>query len=134
MSIGKFYKIVYGYGEGDYIPIQAEELHKAFVLAMEGGKAVFEAGFLQNRGNDIFRIQEDWHTAKGWNKSHKMDDFDWADVKPLQEDYRKTLNNGRDLAEYIIKENRRDLLEKPDSEAFKELKQLESPLRKNWLQ
>lgn len=120
----KYYKIVYGYGEDDYHPITQEELHKAYVLAMEGGKAIFKSGFLQNRGKDFFRIEEDWHTTKGWVKNWKMTADDYFDVKPLESSYRKTMENGRLLAEYIIKENKRELLALPASQAFNEIREL----------
>lgn len=38
--------------------------------------------------------------------------------------------NGKLLAEYIVKENRRDLLQKPASDAFKEIKKLATPQSK----
>ena len=87
MSSGKFYKIVYGFNADYYLPITEDELHKAYVLAMEGGKGVFEKGFLQNRGKDIFRIQEDWHTARGWNKGWEMTNEDYEDIKTLSQAY-----------------------------------------------
>ena len=32
----KYYKIVYGYGLDEYLPITEQELHKAIVLFLEG--------------------------------------------------------------------------------------------------
>ena len=127
MSSGKKYKIVYGFNEADYLPIDQDELHKAFLIAMEGGKAVFKNGFFQNRGNDIMRIVPDWHAVRGWNRGYKMTTDDFEDVRPLEESYRKTLNNGKMLAEYIVREDKRELLQKPASEAFKEIKQIAQP-------
>ena len=94
---------------------------------MEGGKAMFNEGFLNNRGMDILRIIPDWHRAKRWNKGHEMQLEDYEDIKPIEESYKKTLANGKLLAEYIVRENRRELLSKPASEAFKEIKQIMSP-------
>ena len=59
-----------------------------------------------------------------------MNELDYEDIKPLEESYQKTLMNGKLLAEYIVKENRRDLLQKPASEAFKEIKKLATPQSK----
>lgn len=126
----KYYKIVFGFNEDDYLSITSDELHKAQVIAIEGGKAIFEAGFFNNRGNDVMRIVPDWHRVRGWNKGYKMTALDHEDIEPLVEDYRKTLANGKLLAEFIIKENRRELLSKPASEVFKEVKQLHSPINK----
>ncbi len=126
----KYYKLVFGFNEDDYLSITSDELHKAQVIAIEGGKAIFEAGFFNNRGNDVMRIVPDWHRVRGWNKGYKMTELDHEDIKELVEPYRKTLANSKLLAEFIIKENRRDLLSQPASEAFKEIKQLQSPVHK----
>ena len=123
----KFFKIVYGYNEGDYLPITADELHKAHVLAIEGGKASFEAGFFQNRGNDVMRIVPDWHRVKGWNQGWKMTPDDYRDVEQLKKSFAKTFEKGKLIAEYAIRENRRDLLVMPASKAFEEIKTLVSP-------
>lgn len=123
----KYYKIVYGFkDELNYFPITSEELHKAYVLAMEGGKTIFKAGFFQNRGNDILRIIPDWHAEKGWNKGYQMGALDFEDISPLEEGYNQTLQQGRLLAEYIVRDERRDLLNLPMSEGLKEMKQLAS--------
>lgn len=120
----KYFKIVYGYNEGDYLPITSDELHKAQLVAIQGGSANFEAGFFNNRGNDIMRIVPDWHRVRGWNRSHKMDEFDFQDIRPLEESYKKTLDNSKKLIEFIIDNKRFDLLKKPASEAFVEIKEL----------
>lgn len=122
--MAKFYKIVFGFGPDDYISITQDELHKAFVLAIEGGSAVFEGGFFQNRGKDIMRIVPDWHRVRGWNKGHKMDTLDYEDIAPLEKSFLNTLSNGKQLAEYIIREKRSDLLAIPASEAFRAVPQL----------
>jgi len=122
----KYYKIVYGFNECDYLSITSDELHKAQVIAIEGGKAIFEEGFFNNRGNDVMRIVPDWHRVRGWNKGHKMTPLDEEDIQNLKEPYYKTLANSKLLAEFIIKENRRELLSMPASEAFKEVKLLQN--------
>lgn len=126
----KYYKIVYGFDEGDYLPITSDELHKAQIIAIEGGKATFEAGFFNNRGNDVMRIVPDWHRVRGWNRGYKMLPEDYEDIEPLQKSYLKTLENGKILANFIIQNNRYDLLEITASQAFKEIKELQSPTKK----
>lgn len=123
----KYYKIVFGFGETDYLPIKADELHTAQVIALHGGKANFEAGFFQNRDKDIMRIVPDWHKAKGWNRGYKMGVLDFEDVAPLEETYNKTLRNSRLLAEYIIKEKKLELLTLPASQAFSMVSKLLLP-------
>lgn len=127
----KYYKIVYGFNQDNYFEITSDELHKAHVIAVKGGGASFESGFFRNRGQDVLRIEPDWHRVKGWNRTHKMDEFDYQEVSSLVEPYRKTLSNGKELAKYIIHSNRQELLNLPASEAFKEMKkQIESPKNK----
>lgn len=126
----KYYKLVFGFNEDDYLSITSDELHKAQVIAIEGGKAIFENGFYNNRGNDVMRIVPDWHRVRGWNKGYKMNALDHEDIKSLIEPYRKTLANSKLLAEYIIRNNKRELLSLPASEAFKQVKELQSPNKK----
>ncbi len=126
MFIGsmKKFKIVYGFGEGEYLAISGNELHKAIALFMEkNGRAIFENGAI--RGQDIMRIVPDWHAVRGWNKSWGMTPDDFEDIKPLEADYKEAYRRASYLAEFAIKENRRDLLLKPASEAIKEVPQLE---------
>lgn len=122
--MAKYFKIVYGYNEGDYLPITADELHKAFVVAMKGGSANFEAGFYRDRGKDTMRITEDWHRIMGWNRGYKMVEEDYAEIRPLKEKYKETRRKGQLLAEYIIRENKTELLSIPASEAYKKMQLL----------
>jgi len=122
----KYYKIQFGFNESEYLPITANELPKALALFMEKtGRGIFESGAI--RGQDIMRIVEDWHRAKSWHQGYKMLPEDFEDIKPLQEKYRETYNKAKLIAEFALKENRRDLLSKPPLEAFKELPQREMP-------
>ena len=123
----KYYKIQFGFGESEYLPISANELPKALVLFMEkNGRAIFESGAI--RGQDIIRITEDWHRIKGWNQGYKMLPEDFEEIKPLQKVYLETYNKAKYIAEYVIKENRRDLLSKTPSEILKEIpQQIEAP-------
>ena len=114
----KKFKIVYVFGEGDYLPISEDELVKALVLFMEGGRAVFANGAV--RSQDISRIVPDWHAVKGWNRGWKMTPDDYEDVKSLEKPYQKTYEQASFIAEFIIKEDRRQLLNK----SLKELVEL----------
>lgn len=119
MPTGKKFKIVYGYGEADYISITENQLATAISVFMEGGRAIFNENAI--RGQDIMRIVPDWHAEKGWNKGYKMIAEDYADIKPLERDYQDIYNKAKYLAEYSMKENRRDLLSQPLEEAVKVL-------------
>lgn len=119
----KKFKIVYGYGEDDYITISGNELHKAIALFMEkNGRAVFENGAI--RGQDIMRIEPDWHAVKNWNKSWKMTPDDYEDIKPLEADYRETRKKAEDIAKFAINNNQRFLLSIPATEAYSKIPQI----------
>lgn len=124
----KYFKLVFGFGELDYIPVTSDELHKAQYISMYGGKANFEEGFINNRGNDVIRITEDWNKAMGWNKGHKLDLDDMVEVRKsgLEKSYKKTKEKGKLLAEYIKRENKLELLSKPASEVYNEFIQLQN--------
>lgn len=103
------YKIVYGFGQDDYLPITENELPKAIALFIEGkGKGLFLEGAV--RGQDVQRIVPDWHRAKGWNKGYKMLPEDYHEISPLERAYNDAYSNGKLIAEIALKENRRDLL------------------------
>ena len=119
----KYYKIQFGFNEADYLPITSNELPKALALFMEKtGRAIFESGTV--RGQDIMRIVEDWHRARGWNQGYKMLPEDFADIEPLRIPYRETYNKAKMIAEYAIKEDRRELLLIPPLNALSEIPQV----------
>lgn len=121
----KKYKIVFGYNEGDYLPINGNELHKAIALFMEGnGKALFESGAI--RGQDIIRIVPDWHAVKGWNRGWKMTTEDYDSIKSLEADYREAYNRAKYIAEIAIRDNKRELLSLSAKDAYSKLPQLTS--------
>ena len=113
----KYFKIIHGYNEADYIPINENELPKALVLFKEpNNRAVFENGAI--RGQDIMRIVPDWHTDQGWNKGWKMTPDDYADIKHLEPEYKKTYAHAELIANTAIKTGNRDILNKPLAEAL----------------
>lgn len=116
----KYYKIQYGYDEIQYLPIDATELPKAFAIFMEQkGRAIFKEGAV--RGNDIIRIIPDWHKVKGWNQGYEMTPEDFAEIEPLKDIYNNTIQKAKDIAEFAIKEDRRDILELPPAEVYTKL-------------
>lgn len=113
----KYFKIIYGYNEADYITINENELPKALVLFKEpNNRAVFENGAV--RGQDIMRIVPDWHTDQGWNKGWKMTPDDFSDIKHLESGYKKTYAQAELIADTAIKTGNREMLNKPFAEAL----------------
>jgi hypothetical protein len=118
MSTGKkYFKVVYGFNEADYVPINENELVKSLFAFANGGKLMLEQGAI--RGQDIHRIVPDWHAEKGWNRGYKMMPEDYEDIRPLEKTYRETYEQARLIAEKAIRENNPNLLNIPFSEAVK---------------
>lgn len=116
--MSKHFKIVYGYNEGDYIPITENELPKAFALFLEGkGRGIFANGAV--RGQDLIRISPDWHAVMGWNRGYKMQTEDYAEIKPLEIEYKSILSKAKEIAVYALEKDRRWLLSKPIEESVK---------------
>lgn len=111
----KYFKIIYGYNESDYITITENELPKAIWLFKQGtNRAVFENGAV--RGQDIMRIVPDWHSVMGWNKGWKMTPDEFNDIKHLEKPYKDTYAKAELISARAIQENKIELLEKPMDE------------------
>lgn len=122
----KYYKIIFGFGEADYIEITADELHKAYVCAMDNRKGVFSGGFVDNTsGGYIKRIAPDWHRAMGWNKGAKLTADDYREIRHIEKPYMETLAKGSAIAQLVLQGGREELLALPASEAYKQVPQLE---------
>lgn len=124
--MAKHYKIVYGFGDDDYLPIVGDELPKAIALFMERtGRGVFSTGAIA--ASDIKRIVPDWHAAMGYTKGYKLTTYDYQEIKPLEEGYNSIYEKAKSIAEYALKNNRQDLLSIPASEAIKQVPLLDQP-------
>lgn len=107
----KYFKIVYGYNDNQSTTVGLEEVPKAYHLFIKGeGRAIFDNG-VALQGKDIMRIEPDWHATMGWNKTHKMDDDDWNEVKPLQNRFTELLSEAKSLAYESIEQNNPNLIE-----------------------
>ena len=117
----KHYRVKVGYRDDEFLSVSENELPKAQVLFLEGtGRGLFEEGAI--RGNDIMRILPDFHRARGWNRSWKMQDEDYADIQHLERPYRDTYQLAENIAKEIISQNRRDLLS--ENKSLEELEQI----------
>lgn len=113
----KYYKIVYGYGQEEYISITANKLPKAIALFMQGsGRTTFNTGAI--RGQDIMRIVPDYHKALGWNKGYKITAEDSREIAPLEKEYDKTYDKAKLIAEYSIKQNTPEILSQNPQEVY----------------
>lgn len=91
--------------------IHASEAHKAYYLFLNPDqRGIFNDG-LALKGDDIERIVPDFHGTMGWNKTYKLTDDDWNEIK------RKGVD--KKLVQILQKAEKVARLENP---------QLESPL------
>lgn len=111
-----YFKVQYGYGNDEYITITEEELPKAIAVFVGfGERGVFQNGAV--RGKDIIRIIPDWHTHFGWNKTHKMDQYDWNMIPDsLQKSYQDIYLEAKEYTDVIINKNTPELLMLPFSQ------------------
>lgn len=117
----KHYRVKVGYRDDEFLSVSENELPKAQVLFLEGtGRGLFDEGAI--RGQDIMRILPDFHRERGWNRSWKMQDEDYADIKHLENPYRDTYQLAENIAKEIINQNRRELLS--ENKSLKELEQI----------
>ena len=77
--VGKLYfKVVRGYGDEDFIPIDETELEKAIYAHMSGKPVVFENGSIN--GNQISIIRPDFVRAMGWNRGYKPTPEEYGEI------------------------------------------------------
>lgn len=121
----KYFKIVYSYGNDEsYIPIVGDELHRSYALFFDKqGRALFSGGAVSSI--DIKRVIPDWNRHFGWNQTYELLPEDWNYVNKEKPYYDAVMEKAQILARYIIKNDRRDLLELPATEAMKEMPTVE---------
>lgn len=114
----KYFKIVTGYREDEFIGIDENELPKAQFLFLEGsGRGLFSGGAV--RGQDIIRIVPDWHKVMGWNQGYKMTTSEYNDVKHLERGYRETYNDAKKIVTHVLSTGEKELLNKPIGETVR---------------
>ena len=119
----KYFKIQYGYDKQQSVPITEEELPKALHMFLSGkGRGIF--GDTAIRGKDIVRIEPDWHTAMGWNKTWKMDEYDHREIAPLLRGYKQAYGEVKMMVQDLVSQGKEDLLLLPMSKIKEKIKLL----------
>ena len=93
-------KIITGFREDQEYTIDQEESHKAYYLFLNPDqRGIFKNG-LAIRGKDIEKIVPDYHATMGWNKTHKMDEYDWQELKQkgIEKKAKEIMYNAQTLA------------------------------------
>lgn len=74
-------RIITGYN-GEGFTVSAEEAHKAYyAFTNPNVRVVFNDGGIAIRGQDIMRIEPDYHSAMGWNQGYKLTPEDWQLIR-----------------------------------------------------
>lgn len=105
-----YYKIETGYGSEEHIPIDADELEKAYGLFLLGGRAVFRLGAVDSKY--IHAIVPDWHRIMGWAHDWKLgpDDFNELSDKGIDLKARELQNKIQEKVQYLIANKKENLI------------------------
>jgi len=119
-----YFKIKIGFSPNGYIHINSlNDLEKAQFAFITGQRVLFDNGEAC-RGQDIMRIEEDWHKEMGWNSSYRdengdvkgyeLGDDDWADIKSkgIDKKYLGIKAASKMKVEYLLETKRPDLIGK----------------------
>ncbi len=106
------YKINTGYGSERYIPIEADELEKAYGLFLLGGRAIFRNGAVDSKV--IQDIVPDWHAMMGWAQDWEMgpDDYNELADKGIDRKARELQSAAQERVQYLISQDKQDLIGK----------------------
>lgn len=107
-----YYKLVRGYDAEQYIEINETELEKAEYAFLMKKDAVYSGGAI--KGSDISMIQPDYHRMMGWNRGHKLNDYDYAELgqKGLDKKMRDQLALNKEKVQYLINSKQEHLIGK----------------------
>lgn len=114
-------KLITGYRADQVHSVDADEAHKAYYLFLNpDARTIFKNG-LAIIGSDIHRIEPDYHATMGWNPTHVLDSNDYNQIqgKEIDVKLRDALAQGKDVAYFIMRENRKELINLSLSEASK---------------
>lgn len=110
----KYFKVIRGFGDDDFIPIDESELDIAVYAHMTGKAAFFKNGSIN--GSHISAIMPDFHRAMGWRYGHKMKISDWEQLSDsgVQKQYVGYLEGSKQRIREALTENRPDLIGKTE--------------------
>lgn len=112
MGMKMLYKINTGYGSERYIPIEADELEKAYGLFLIGGRAIFKNGAVDSKV--MQDIVPDWHKMMGWAQDYELgpDDYNELADKGIDRQARQLQSAVQQRVQYLIAQNKTDLIGK----------------------
>lgn len=123
-------KIITGFRDDQFMVISGEEAHKAYYLFLHPEeRAIFSNG-VALIGKNIQEIVPAWNETMGWNPTHKLDGYDWEEIREKGID--RKLNSVLTQAKQVsyLMENDKSLGLKSLSEVATELPQRENIVKK----
>ena len=110
MGMNLYYKIVTGYDNERVVPIESDELEKAYGLFLLGGRAIFKQGAVDSKY--IQEISPDWHRIMGWAQEHTLgaDDFNELSDKGIDRAARKLQGRVQEKVQYLISQKKENLI------------------------
>jgi hypothetical protein len=110
-------KIISGFRDNQYYIIDANEAHKAYYLFNNPEARTTFSNGVALIGKNIQGIEPAYNETMGWNPTHKLDDYDWNELRAKGVDVklRNILAEGKRIA-YLAVENPQ-MLNKTLSEA-----------------
>lgn len=123
-------KITTGFNADEKFIIDSDEAHKAYYLFNNPElRGTFSNG-VALIGRDIRSIQPAWNEIMGWNPTHKIDEYDWNEIrsKGIDNKVNKVLELAQDTAR--LAQGNVKILELPLSE-IKQLPQNNKKLELN---
>jgi hypothetical protein len=108
-------KIVTGFRQDQCHSVSIDEAPKAYYIFMNPEKRAVFSGGLALVGQDVRKIEPDYHGTMGWNLSHALDGDDWNEIRTSGVE--RKLREAMQVAQKIAQTNRMDLIQLPLSEA-----------------
>ena len=106
------FKIMRGFGQDDFIPIDESELEKAIYCHMSRKDGAFSMGSIN--GSHISAVMPDFHGTMGWNYSYKLTPDDWDDIrsKGVDKKIQKFIEGANTKVQYLIETKQEHLIGK----------------------
>lgn len=111
----KYFKVIRGFGDDDFIPIDETELDVAVYAQMTGKMAFLKNGSIN--GSHISSIKPDFHRAMGWNYGHGLKAPDWQQLNDagVAKQYIGCLTESKQRIHYLLQMKRPDLIGQPET-------------------
>jgi hypothetical protein len=102
----RYFKVIRGFGNEDFIPIDESELEKAIYAQISGKMVIFRNGSIN--GSHISAIMPDLHRAMGWNYGYKLGVEDHREIAKagVKAQYAGALEGAKDRVQFFIESGR----------------------------